>query len=71
MAERLALFAKWTGAQQFPVKSTLEACEGGNTFSDAFLHYCNKNGMSLDWVWLGDERGVVIEAFRNAKGARA
>jgi hypothetical protein len=56
--DRLALFAEWTG-------TTPPACivigEGKDrTFSDDILIYADRQGMSLDWFWLGDERSLVM-----------
>lgn len=69
--DRLALFAEWTGCPLFPAEQMLERTEDGDTFSTPFLHYCNEHGMSLDWVWLHDERGVVIAARQTMKGGAA
>ncbi|MFN3276106.1 MAG: hypothetical protein ACK41U_15720 [Paracoccus sp. (in: a-proteobacteria)] len=69
--DRLALFAEWTGADPFPPERIVEAAEDGHTFTDDFLRYCNDNGLSLDWVWLADERGLVIAAYDAAKGRDA
>lgn len=30
------------------------------TFSDAILVYAAEQGMSLDWWWMGDARGLVM-----------
>lgn len=65
--ERFALFSEWTGAPLFPIEDMTEGPEDDRTFSTAFLHYCAAHGMSIDWVWLGDERSLVIGAFHAAK----
>lgn len=66
--DRLALFAEWTGAPLFPADQVVEECDGGQTFTTGFLRYCSDNGASIDWLWLGDERGLVVGFHRNAKG---
>lgn len=68
VSERLAMFAEWTGTQLFPIENVVEGLDDERTFSTDFLRFCNENGLSLDWVWLGDERSLVIEAFHSAKG---
>ncbi len=45
------------------------ALRGERTFSDDFLAYAHGTGLSLDWVWLNDERSLVIGAFHAAKDA--
>lgn len=69
--DRLALFAEWTGAEQFPPSKILMRTDNCDTFSPEFLAYCLANGLSLDWVWLGDERSLVIGAFHAAQGGDA
>lgn len=66
--DRLALFAEWTGAPLFPADQVVEECDGGDTFTASFLRYCSVNGASLDWLWLGDERSLVVGFHNNAKG---
>lgn len=63
MLDRLTLFAEWTGTT--PPDTILEDQGDGWTFSTEFLAYCNANGLNLDWVWLNDERGLVM-AYHNA-----
>ena len=41
------------------------------TFSDELLMFCEETGLSLDWLWLGDERPLVIAAFHAAQGEAA
>lgn len=69
--DRLSLFAEWTGAPLFPADQVVEECDGGDTFTASFLRYCSDNGASLDWLWLGDERGLVIQAHHALKEGRA
>ncbi|MEQ3642849.1 MAG: hypothetical protein ABNH17_07390 [Paracoccus sp. (in: a-proteobacteria)] len=69
--DRLALFAEWTGAEQFPPHKMLTRTEDGDTFSTEFLSYCAATGLSLDWVWLGDEASLVIGAFHAAQRGAA
>lgn len=69
--ERFALFADWTGAPLFPFENMTEGPDSDRTFSTAFLRYCADYGMSIDWVWLGDERSLVLEAFYKAQEDRA
>ncbi|MDP5307584.1 hypothetical protein [Paracoccus spongiarum] len=68
VAERLALFSKWTGAALFPADQMLEGPTGERTFSETFLTYAVENGLSLDWVYFGDERSLVLQAYAEAKG---
>ena len=63
--DRLALFAEWTGTE--PPAAILD----GDSFAPDFLRYAHANGLSLDWVWMGDERGLVMQAHHAAKGRRA
>lgn len=56
--ERLALFAEWTGTT--PPARILDGEGEERTFSDDILAYADEQGMSLDWFWLGDERGLVM-----------
>ncbi|WP_265502211.1 hypothetical protein [Paracoccus beibuensis] len=69
--DRLALFAEWTGTAPFPADKILEGSKDERTFTDAFLRHCNDTGMSIDWVWLNDEKGLVIAAHHAAKGGAA
>ncbi|KJZ31565.1 hypothetical protein TW83_07820 [Paracoccus sp. S4493] len=69
--DRLALFAEWTGAPVFDPAQVVEKTEDGDTFSTEFLAYCCATGLSLDWVWLGDERSLVMGAFHAAQGGAA
>lgn len=62
--DRLALFAEWTGTT--PPETILEDQGDGWTFSTKFLRYANATGLSLDWFWLGDERGLVMAYHRQA-----
>lgn len=65
--ERLALFAEWTGTT--PPKNPVTNEGGDLYFSDELLSFADESGLSLDWFWLGDERGLVIGAHNHAKGA--
>lgn len=49
--ERLDGFARDT-ATMLPA-SILEDQGTGSTFSTDFLAYCQRTGLSLDWVWFG------------------
>ena len=69
--DRLALFAEWTGAPRFDPNEIVERTEDGDTFSTEFLTYCAVTGLSIDWVWLGDERSLVLGAFNAAQGGAA
>ncbi|MCV2446670.1 hypothetical protein [Paracoccus sp. DMF] len=69
--ERLATFAEWTGTTAFPADKVLEKCEGEDTFSDEFLAYVQRVGMSLDWVYLGDAMPLVMRAYNAAQESRA
>ena len=71
VCDRLRLFSTWTGAEPFPPAEMVEPAEGGVTFTTAFLSYCDANGLSLDWVWLGSERSLVLGAYNATKGGRA
>lgn len=64
--ERLAMFAKWTNTT--PPEHIINGKGHDQTFSDDILIYADKNGMSLDWFWLGDERGLVMAAHHQARG---
>jgi len=67
--DRLALFAEWTGTT--PPACVLVDAGDGPTFSRELLTYGRANGLSLDWFWLGDERGLVMQAFNTARRAAA
>lgn len=69
MMDRMALFAEWTGTT--PPETILEDQGDGWTFSEEFLTFCALNGMSIDWVWLGDEKSLVLEAHNAALRGRA
>lgn len=69
--DRLALFAEWTGEAAFPPEQVLDGPQGERSFSHAFLRYCDKTGLSLDWVWLSDQRGLVVAAHLAAEGGEA
>lgn len=64
--ERLGLFAEWTGTT--PPEKVLDD-DGAPT--GQFLAYCRDNGLSLDWLFLGDERGLVMQAHNRARGIAA
>ncbi|PTQ72731.1 hypothetical protein [Celeribacter persicus] len=63
--DRLSLFGEWTGTT--PPENILEDHGDGPTFSNDLLSYAVENGMSLDWFWMGDERGLVICAHNEAR----
>ncbi|WP_134679566.1 hypothetical protein [Paracoccus ravus] len=72
VAERLAAFAEWTGTPLFPAEKVLfdQGGEDGHTFSDEFLTYVQRVGMSLDWVYLGDAMPLVMRAYNAAQEVR-
>ena len=63
--QRLAQFEEWTGTK-CPYSIT-EGKGKDRTFAHDFLVYANANNLSLDWVWLGDVRGLVLGYHRQAK----
>lgn len=63
--DRLALFAEWTGTT--PPQRLLNGEGEDRTFTDELLSYCDQNGLSLDWLWLADEKSLVMQAFHSAK----
>lgn len=68
--ERLALFAEWTGTM--PPERITDGAGGDLTFSDDLLIYADRNGLSLDWFWMGSERGLVMQCHSAAlKGGAA
>lgn len=67
--ERLALFAEWTKTE--PPAKILEGAGEDRTFTAELLIYADANGMSLDWLWQGNERGLVMQAFHQARGIEA
>ena len=67
--ERLTLFAEWTGTK--PPEKLTEGAGDERTFSDDLLMFCHETGLSLDWVWLGDEKSLVLQAFNAAQGGQA
>lgn len=52
---RLAQFAEWTGTT--PPATMVD---GKGEFNPDFLAYSAREGLSLDWVLLGDVRGLVM-----------
>ncbi|WP_127113065.1 hypothetical protein [Shimia sediminis] len=65
--ERLALFAEWTNTT--PPERIVYSKGKDQTFSDEIIMYAHTTGMSLDWFWLGDERGLVMAAHNQAREA--
>lgn len=65
--ERLALFAEWTGTMP-PACLVIREIEG-LAFSEDLLVYANKQGLSLDWFWLGDERSLVMSYHNRERAA--
>ncbi len=56
--ERLGLFAEWTGTTP---PARIISGEGEElTFSDELLTYAQEQGLSLDWLWFGNVRGLVM-----------
>lgn len=68
-AERLALFAEWTGTT--PPERILDGEGTEATFSDALLAYAEAEGLSLDWLWLADDKGLVMAGHHAAKAEAA
>lgn len=68
-AERLAQFAAWTGTT--PPDCVTVGRGPDRTFSDAILRYAAEQGMSLDWWWMGDERGLVMANHCRERQAHA
>ncbi|WP_028031124.1 hypothetical protein [Gemmobacter nectariphilus] len=68
-AERLALFAEWTGTT--PPERILDGEGAEATFSDALLAYAEAEGLSLDWLWLADDKGLVMACHNAAKAEAA
>ena len=64
--ERLARFAEWTPTTPPETIKDAEGC-----LTDDFLAYCVENGLSLDWVLLGDAMPLVMESFHRARRASA
>ncbi|MEM9592448.1 MAG: hypothetical protein AAF967_14140 [Pseudomonadota bacterium] len=62
--ERLQSFGEWTGTT--PPKKLLN---DDQSFSHELLLYCQKEGLSLDWLVFGDVKGLVMESHNNAKAA--
>lgn len=71
MDERLATFARWTGATPFPVEKVFDMADGFRTFSSEFLAYVERMGLSLDWAYLGDAKALVMQAFNAAQEGRS
>ncbi len=67
--ERLSQFAAWTGTK--PPSRVTEDQGDGLTFSTELLDFANDTGLSLDWLWLGTPRSLILGAFRAAQGGRA
>lgn len=68
-ADRLTLFAQWTGTT--PPEGILDGEGAEATFSDALLTYAEAEGLSLDWLWLADDRGLVMACHNAAKAEAA
>lgn len=63
--QRLAQFAEWTGTT--PPEHITEGEGNDRTFSTAFLVYANQHNLNLDWLWLGEVRGLVMAYHRQAE----
>ena len=63
---RLARFAEWTRTTPPEKIKDAEGC-----LTDEFLAYYVENGLSLDWVLLGDAMPLVMESFHRARRASA
>ncbi|WP_297754647.1 hypothetical protein [uncultured Shimia sp.] len=64
--ERLALFAEWTNTT--PPERIMDGEGENRTFSQDILVYAKENGLSLDWFWMGNEMGLVMQAHYQARG---
>lgn len=62
---RLAQFAEWT--RTAPPEKLLDK-EGAPT--GKLLAYCRETGLSLDWLFLGDAKGLVMAEHRRAAEPR-
>ncbi|MGR3792638.1 hypothetical protein [Vannielia sp. SX4] len=69
VSERLAQFAAWTGAT--PPASVAEDQGDGLTFSTELLQFADRTGLSLDWLWLGTPRSLILGAYNRAQEGRA
>lgn len=65
-AERLAKFAKLTGTT--PPEGIFDA---GGAPTDDILDFARVNGLSLDWLYFGDEAPLVMRAHNAAREGRA
>lgn len=63
---RLFLFAEWTGTT--PPARILEGEGADRTFAPELLAYAAENGLSLDWLLLNDERGLVMAQHNQVRG---
>ncbi|WP_243613406.1 hypothetical protein [Shimia aestuarii] len=63
--ERLALFAEWTNTT--PPERIMDGEGENRTFSQDILVYAKENGLSLDWFWMGNEMGLVMQAHNQAR----
>lgn len=60
--DRLQSFARWTGT--CPPQELLDKRHAPTS---ALLHYCRTEGLSLDWLFLGDVQSLVMERHRQSK----
>ena len=60
-SSRLASFAEWTGTN---ATSALLDEQGAPT--DELLSYCKAQGLSIDWLFLGGPKGLVMRQNRQA-----
>lgn len=67
--ERLSQFAAWTGTK--PPKQVTENQGDGLTFSTELLQFADRTGLSLDWLWLGTPRSLILGAYNRAQEGRA
>lgn len=56
---RIAQFAEWFDLEL----PALEYEEGSVLLTDTLLQWCNDSGVSLDWIFCGDPKGMAI-AYR-------
>ena len=59
-AVRLAQFAEWTGTE-----APESLLDGDGAPTDELLDFCKSQGLSLDWLFLGDAKGLVMAQHRN------
>lgn len=63
---RLSLFADWTGTN-----APALILDGDGVPAERFMCYAQANGLNLDWLFMADEKELVMQVHRAAKEARA